>query len=93
MKMIYLSLSLNDYGVNKDRYTGSIKYMNQYGEISLNLNPEVSDSILAIVGDSLVKASKTIAETLTTACLETPNNPLEKTIGGEEAKKYMNGNP
>jgi len=69
-KLKFLSLTLCTYGVNENRYTGELSFMNEYGEIKLNLDPDTSDKVLKVISNQLISSAKTIGANLTTACIE-----------------------
>ena len=64
-RLTNLFIKLETYGVNKDRYTGSVEFANEHGTVEINLGPEVAEKILAVVADQLVESSKEIAANLT----------------------------
>jgi hypothetical protein len=85
MKLDYINiLKVASYepGYKENQYRAQVKYSNQHGNVELQLTPELTDKILAIVADDLVKASREVAETLTSrtiiqAQLEAPKEADE----------------
>ena len=69
MRLKHLNISLDNYGVNEGRYSGTVSFENLYGQVSLNLDPNTSDAILAVVADKLVSSARTLGTELTSACL------------------------
>lgn len=69
MRLERLHIDLCSYGLNEGKYTGSAKFCNAYGGVEIVLSPEVSDKILAIVGDAVVDNAREVAQKLTAATL------------------------
>lgn len=65
MMLDTLYLSRDTFGPNKGRLTGRVKFTNGAGEIQLNLAPDTSEKILAIVADALVDAARETAQAMT----------------------------
>lgn len=73
MRLKHLNISIDSYGVNEGRYSGTVSFDNLYGTVSLNLDPDTSDAILAVVADKLVSSARTLGTELTSACLTPPS--------------------
>lgn len=69
MKLKALYISRHNYGAQEGRYTGSASFDSQFGEVSLNLDPEVSDRLLRVLGGALVSSSKSIAQALSLSAI------------------------
>lgn len=69
MQLTSLEIHLEDYGVNKGRYTGSAHFKGEYGGVDIVLHPDVSDAVLKLCADALVKNSRDLAEQLTAETL------------------------
>lgn len=78
MELQTLVIGRESYGVNEGRYTGTASFKNQYGQITLNLDPSTSDAILAILAEELVKSARTVGQELTAACLSSTPALLTK---------------
>lgn len=61
MRMQSVNISLQEWGDFKDRYTGSVRFTSHGGDISVNLDPDTSDKVLAIVADQLISSASTVA--------------------------------
>lgn len=75
MKMTYLMIQeMRSYapGYKPGSYVGEITYEHQTGSVKLNLTPELSTKILAIVAEDLTAASKEVALNLTSAVITQP---------------------
>lgn len=59
-------------GYKDGAYTGEVSFTDPTGEIKLNLTPELSAQILAVVAHELVIASREIATNLTAAVITQP---------------------
>ena len=76
MQLSRMSISFQDYGVNKNRYTGEAYFKNESGGVQIVLTPDVSDKILAIVAEAVVSNAKEVANELTAATLTQVSGPL-----------------
>ena len=59
-------------------YTGEVEFTSQHGEIKLNLTPEQVEGVLAVCAESVVAASKDVAESLTSAALSSHTALIEQ---------------
>ena len=81
MKLERLIISLCGYGPNAGRYEGDCHFSGQYGSVGIVLSPDVSDAILKLCADALVKNSREVAENMTAQIIEQSNAPaLENRI-------------
>jgi hypothetical protein len=74
-----LSISRVEYGADKDQLRGRITFVGGAGEVTLNLNEDLSGKVVALCADGIVNAGKAVAEqlmaaTLTQTALPTPVN-------------------
>lgn len=85
MKLESLSISpVSSWEPNykEDSYKGRIKYVGQHGAIEINLTPEFTKKLIAIIAEDLVVASKEVANNLTAdvlnhAALPAPASAVE----------------
>lgn len=59
-----LNLTLIDWGSEKGRYKGNIKFNNHLGNITLNLDNDTSEKILAVIADQIVESARTVSSEL-----------------------------
>jgi len=71
MRLESLSISRVGYGEDEGVYTGTARFHGNHGEVALRLTRDLSQIILKACAEELVKASKDVAELLTTEVLET----------------------
>ena len=57
-----LRLERDTYGVNKGKLVGTIKVANNYGDISITIDPLMALDILAILAPALVATAQTTAQ-------------------------------
>jgi hypothetical protein len=73
MILTQLSIYKNEsYQPNPDGYRGTLSFKNQYGDITLQLTPELSAKILALVGENAIEATRAVANNLTAAVFSQP---------------------
>lgn len=68
MKLESLIVTHN-YGTPR-KYAATIKFSNDFGSTELKLPEDMTERLLAVVGDALVDASKGVAQQLTAATIE-----------------------
>ena len=71
-----LQVSMNTYGQNEGKYTGTIHFKGQYGAIELVLAPSISEHVLALCADALVENAKDVANNLTAAIINQVDRQL-----------------
>ena len=49
------------YGINSTGYEGTITFVGSVGEVSLKLDDDLTDKLMVVVGDALIKASHGVA--------------------------------
>ena len=63
------------YGYGKQDYSKplrtTIEVEGQHGKVELNLSPDLSDKVVAIIADEVAAAGRATAEALTAQCLST----------------------
>lgn len=57
------------------RFRASIELHGQNGKIELDLSEELSQRIVDVIADEIVKAGRETAEALTAECIESTNTP------------------
>lgn len=62
----------SSYSPNPDGFSGQLRFKSQYGAIELQLTPDLSAKILAVVGANAVEASKQIAQNLSADVFSVP---------------------
>ncbi len=65
-----IMLSLDDWGVNKGKLTGSISLVNEYGEIKLTIGADKTAEIVVILADALVATARDTAALMTANIIE-----------------------
>jgi hypothetical protein len=55
VKLTDLRIELEKYGDNRGKYTGTIKYEGERGNVKLLLDPEVSNALLNFIGPVITK--------------------------------------
>ncbi len=70
MRLERLSISLETYGPNIGQYTGTVKFHNQYGDVTVALDSGMSKEVLAICAGALVANAKELATKLTASVIE-----------------------
>jgi hypothetical protein len=62
MKLTQLLIQLQpSYADNAGKYTASISYEGERGEVKLLLDPQVSEAVLAVIGPAMTKFSHPIS--------------------------------
>ncbi len=65
MELESLHVNQESYGPRKGEYTGTCKFKGQHGTVEIMLDHAFSSSLLKLVADSVVRASKDLAQNLT----------------------------
>ena len=65
-------------GYKEGSYRGIIKYSGQYGTVEVQLTPELSAAVLAIVADNIVQASRAVATLLTASVITQTGLSLDR---------------
>ncbi len=67
-------------------YTASANFKGEHGEVKLDLDNELSQRVLAVLADEIIKASKATAEAMTSKLIEQLKTPaIEDNSGSEDA--------
>lgn len=78
-----LSLSIQEsYEPNPGAYKGRIKFRGVYGEIEIQLDTKLSAEVLKLCADSLSRATKELASTMTAAVFNSVPAIQDKTKTG-----------
>jgi len=64
-------------------YEGRVSFKSGTGDVTLNLSPALSQTLLKIIGNDLVEHSRTLAAALSTEVLEPQPPALGATVGVE----------
>ena len=70
MKLNTLKIERERWGKNEGKFTGSIKFDNELGEISVNLSPEQCDKLFAVIAEGIIDTAKEAANELTVSVIE-----------------------
>lgn len=70
MKLKSLYIHENYYGEDIGKYTGTIKFKGNNGDITLNLTSELSNALLAVVSEQVIASVKIVAEKLTIEAIQ-----------------------
>jgi hypothetical protein len=73
MKIASLNISERqtyEPGYRPNAYKATIKYKGNYGEVTVNLTPDLTTKVMRVIADELVAASKEIANDLTKEIIE-----------------------
>jgi hypothetical protein len=65
MQLKQLIITLQDWGVKKGQYCGTVSFTNESGEIQINVNEAVSRQILAAVAEQMVAESARLGKLMT----------------------------
>lgn len=57
-----IEISLDKWGENKGRYVGRVKFGNEGGRIEINLTPDTSEKVLALLANQVVAAAQETAK-------------------------------
>lgn len=68
IKSIYLSMET--YGVDKGKLSGSIEFINAHGEMKVRINNAQAEKIVAILADNLVQTAQETAQLMTAQVLQ-----------------------
>lgn len=66
-----------DWGADRGKLSGKIEFANEFGETRLNLNEELSQRIVDLCADELVKSARVIADNMSREVLATKALPGE----------------
>lgn len=75
MQLKSLIISLEEWGANKGKYTGTISFVSTHGQVQINVNEAVSRQILSAVADQLVSEAQSTATLLKSEILESASIP------------------
>lgn len=75
MKMKNLWINRNQY---TGAFTGRIEFEGEAGAVTVNLSPDASGKMMAVVADAMVGAAREVAERLTAECLAATPAPVMK---------------
>lgn len=67
VKTLYLNMV--DYGPDKGKLAGKIEFINQHGEITVRINNEQAEKIVAVLAENLVATAKQTATLMTAEVL------------------------
>lgn len=70
-----LEIERQQWGTDKGKFKGSIRFANDKSRIEMALTHDVSERLLKVVGESLVDSAKELAGELTADCIEALPNP------------------
>lgn len=82
MKLKSIEIELQAWGEFRGQYTGKVQYEGKEGAVSLTLNPQVSETVLAAIAADIVRLTKSTADdfaaitqnSVTTAQIEASKN-------------------
>lgn len=69
MKLKELNIELQQWGEFQGQYLGKVSFEGQEGAATVNVGPEVSNLILATIGEQLASLTRKNAENLTESIL------------------------
>lgn len=69
LKSIYIAIE--EWGDKKGRYTGNAVFASGVGELKVNLTPETSDKVLAVLAEQLVVSAQEAAKIMTSQVIAT----------------------
>ena len=64
MKLTGLEIEFHNWGEFKGRYTGKVKYEGAEGAVTLNLDPDISNCVLAAIGHDIAAITHKTASNL-----------------------------
>ncbi len=67
MQLRELTISLQQWGADEGKYQVTVEYLHDKSELKLVLPPELSNALLAVVADHILKASSVAAAQLSTS--------------------------
>ena len=73
LTLAYMSLSRSQYGDDKGKVSGEIKFTGRSGSISLTLTESHCDKILDVVAEALVAQAQEAASNLTASVVSATN--------------------
>ncbi len=65
MQLKQLQITRSEWGADKGKLSGAVKFMGPHGQVKLPLDEQLSQDILKICADGVVRASQQIATELT----------------------------
>jgi hypothetical protein len=77
MKLNSIYINRADWGKHEGRYTGHAEFGSDMGKIQVNLSPETSDKVLALLADQLVASAQETAKLMTAQVISTAVKQLE----------------
>ena len=63
-------LSMETYGPDKGKLSGSIEFINAHGAMKVRINNAQAEKIVAILADNLVQTAKETAQLMTSQVLQ-----------------------
>lgn len=72
-------------------FRASLTVKGQYGKIELNLDPTLSDRIVALIAEEIVAAGRATAEAMTASVLAVQALPAEQCFGKHLAEGGQHG--
>lgn len=67
----------NTWDPHPENFTGKVAYKSKHGEVTVNLDPKLSQEVLKLIADSLVRQSKIFAKDITAETIMQVGGVLE----------------
>jgi hypothetical protein len=80
LRMTMLHIDLATYGINEGKYEGRVAFIGQYGTTQIILSPTLSQRVLELCADALVKNTKTLAESISAEVIAQTDNLLPSAV-------------
>lgn len=77
MQLTTLHIGLKEYGSNEGKYEGQVRFKGQHGATEILLDPTLSEAVLKLCADSLVKQAQATANMMAGTILEAVKPALE----------------
>jgi len=84
MILQHLNLNRIEYGVDKGKLSGHVKFLGEHGSIEVRVSHEQATRFLEIFADALVETSKELANNLTNELVEAPKT-ISQSLSGRKA--------
>ena len=84
MKLNKLEIERQKWGKDEGKLRGVISFDNEIGKVDMNLSPDITEKLLAVIGDALVETAKAASKELTCSLIESVDN--SKLIGVDDDK-------
>lgn len=81
MQIQQMIMTANSYGPDKGRLTGSIKFANDGGEITLNIDQASCDKIVKLCAAALVESANKVANLMAADVIESSCAPCLENKG------------